>query len=321
MRANRSKSYIAGLIGSALLCLTLSGCETTPEETEEIAVVETVQEDIAEEEIDEEETEVASAYVCGESTEYSQTEFTCLPAGELRPILNRAAYSGPQHLDVWVPSMRFPLLEGPAFLNSQVYGYKDPSEYDPAQLGRDGQPMGLPDNGYHQCDSRNYSYPWEDTFCEYRGETSKTRTRICPSGYGHRGIDMRANVCGAQRGGQDHPTVVAATSGYITSIKPHYTRVISDDDMVFYYFHMREREHEFNDLIIANNQIRVERGEPLGKVGRIDYSGGPGTTYHLHFEMETVPARPDDDVPHPLTHIPPYMTLLDAYERLQVGTD
>lgn len=332
-----------GLTVSVLALVACTGTntsETTPidsnevTESEDVVVDDTVTEDeddtVEDDADDTDETDPVDdidddleplpiSLTCGPFESYSTTEFSCLPVGEIRPVLNEPPRSGALFTNVWYPNMRFPLQNGPAYLNSQVHGYKDPEEYNTNQLARSGLPMGLPDNGYHQCDSRNYSFPWEDNFCEKRSD----RTRICPSGSGHRGVDIRSANCGAMPNAPAAIKVVSASDGYIIEIHTHYTKAISTDgEMRFYYMHMEPGSRTFDemDLFAApNGRIQISRGQILGDVGRQAYSG-PTTTYHLHFEMETVVARQSDGVPYGYTHLPPYMTLVDSYERLLNGT-
>ena len=91
------------------------------------------------------------------------------PPGELVPG------SGDGRVDekVYEPGMRFPIKEGPAYPNSQVWGvggYKGPAG--------------------SQCDDKNYSYPWHDNYCETRSWDMP----LCPAGQGHQGVGGEVGV-------------------------------------------------------------------------------------------------------------------------------
>jgi hypothetical protein len=339
MRAKSHISKQSALFGGVCLAfLVLAACESPPSQTEvpedttseadtdttdDVDIVDTNTVIVS----DDDEDVIVTApdpYQCGPFTAYSQTEFACLPVGQVRQVHgDSTVYQGSQLTDVWFANMRFPLQRGPAYLNSQVYGYRDSDAFNPNQIARSGSPLGAPQAGlfYNQCDTRNFSFPWEDNFCEKRDYG----TRMCPSGEGHRGVDIRGATCGSdvERLGGEHIKVVAATSGYITSIDRHRTRAVSEDgSMIFYYYHMNpaagKRTYDTLDLIAENNRIRIERGDVLGEIGRVG-AGNTFTTYHLHFEMETVVARPSDGITSTHTHLPPYATLIDAYKRMDEG--
>ena len=97
-------------------------------------------------------------------------DFSYNPPGSLVPG------SGEGRVDekVYAPAMRFPIEEGPAFANSQVWG-----------IGGSEGPGGS------QCSEGNFSYPWSDNYCETRSWDMP----LCPSGIGHQGQDIRAATC------------------------------------------------------------------------------------------------------------------------------
>src|SRR5690554_6250979 len=97
-------------------------------------------------------------------------DFTYQPAGQLVA----GSGSGLADTTVFVPGMRFPIEQAPAYPNSQVWGHG-----------------GMNGPGGGQCDPANYFYPWWDNYCE-------TRTwdmPLCPGGQGHQGQDIRPATC------------------------------------------------------------------------------------------------------------------------------
>jgi murein DD-endopeptidase MepM/ murein hydrolase activator NlpD len=241
------------------------------------------------------------------------SEFSCMPPGQLLA----GTGIGVAKTEPALKGLRFPLKKGPAYLNSQVYRYQTESTYKPTNPGPDGSPMGPPNAGVAQCDSRNYSYPWQDNFCENRGGANKS----CAAGTGHAGVDIRGSVCA-----NDDPRnrVVSVASGRIVDIAPHYTKiVVPGETHYFNYMHMASRLHSAADLAAAGSGgIAVARGADLGNIGNLQRikDGQPVlTTRHLHFEIRA-PILVDGELvgPHPA---PPYSALVEAYQRLLSGVD
>ena len=181
---------------------------------------------------------------------------------------------------VWVPGMRFPIENAPAFANSQVFG-----------VGGSNGPAG---NG--QCDMRNYSFPWHDNFCENRSYT----TALCPSGTGHQGQDIRPATCR-----RSMYRAVAAEAGQITQIGTYTVYLTADSGRLYRYLHM-----DMNRLLVGVG-ARVTRGQPLGFVSN-DF-GMTSTTIHLHFEIKAAVTRNGIST---FTWVPPYSSLVAAYENL-----
>lgn len=208
----------------------------------------------------------------------------------------------------WTPyaaDMAFPVAPShPAFLNSQVYG-----------PGGGGYRGGGPNN---QCARANYSYPWRDNFCERRG--GKDRESLnCPARSIHQGVDIRGGSGGSRsstcaqmawgpRGGEDRPQtlvpVVAASDGFVEySQLPHkyLVQLITDDARVFSYMHLDRAS------LIHAPGTRVSKGETIGYLS--NYFGRSKTTHHLHFEiLQNIDGQG-------WSHVPPYMSLVRAYER------
>lgn len=172
--------------------------------------------------------------------------FSFNPPGMLTPGSGEGRYD--EH--VYAPGMLFPLEEGPAFLNSQVWG--------------NGGSQG-PGGG--QCDPENRQYPWWDNYCE-------TRTwdmPLCPAGTGHQGQDIRAGDCQ-----KEVHWVVAAEDGTITNVGTYSVYLTTEDGTRFDYLHMGNVQVALGD--------EIKRGQHLGMVS--NEFGGTPTTIHLHFNIK-----------------------------------
>ena len=209
--------------------------------------------------------------------------FTYDPPGGL------VAGSGKGRVDlkVYAPGIRFPIEQGPAFANSQVWGHGGNS--GPASTD--------------QCDAENFSYPWHDNYCETRAYSMP----LCPAGNGHQGQDIRAASC--KKG--VHATV-AAVDGTITSIGSYSVYLTAADGTRFDYLHMQ-------DVAVKVGQ-KVKRGDPMGKVS--NQFGGEATTVHLHFNIhQNVAGVGAVYVPTYLSLVQSYETLLDPTLNADAGTD
>ncbi len=172
-------------------------------------------------------------------------DFSYNPPGQL------VAGSGSGRADemVYAPGMRFPIEEGPAFANSQVWGH-----------GGSSGPGG------DQCDVENFSYPWWDNYCETRSWDMP----LCPAGVGHQGQDIRASSCE-----KNVHWVVAAESGTVTSIGSYSVYITAADGTRYDYLHM-------GSVQVAVGED-VQKGQHIGKVS--NEFGGTSTTVHLHFNL------------------------------------
>ncbi|MCS6798395.1 MAG: peptidoglycan DD-metalloendopeptidase family protein, partial [Myxococcota bacterium] len=131
-------------------------------------------------------------------------------------------------------------------------------------------------------------------YCERRSWTMP----LCPTGMGHQGQDIRPSTC---RAGV-HPAV-AVTDGTITHIGSYAVYLTAADGTRFDYLHMSGVRVEVGD--------RVRRGDVLGMVD--DEFGGTPTTVHLHFNIRQTVAGVGN------VYVPPYMSLVRAYEALLGG--
>lgn len=198
------------------------------------------------------------------------------PAGKLNPDRSGMGVSDPT---IYAPGIRFPLESRPAYLNSQVYGYGGYLGPKPSTSAEDTR----------------YKYPWYDNFCEKRSRV----TRMCPSGQGHQGVDIRA-----ANGMKRKYKVVAVESGKITRIGTYSVSLTGVSGTEYRYLH----------LWMADVKRRVflgkpvSRGEVIGLVSN-DFGKVP-TTVHLHFEVwKNLNGR--GSLP-----VPPYSSLVKAYAEL-----
>lgn len=201
------------------------------------------------------------------------------PSGQLQPNSGR----GDTDDTIYAPDMRFPIEKANAFANSQVYGHG-----------------GMSGPGGSECDHANYEYPWRDNFCEDRAQY---KTPLCPAGTGHQGQDIRPPSCAKSK-----YTAVAAEAGTITQIGKYTVYLSADSGRIFRYLHL-----DMTKLQVAVGQ-RVQRGDPIGLVS--NFFGDTTTTIHLHFEIRE-PVT--DGTATITTWVPPYASLVDAYQRLLAG--
>ena len=184
----------------------------------------------------------------------------------------------------YAPGMRFPIGAGQAYANSQVYNYG-------GYLGPAGG----------QCNAANYAYSWRDNFCETRGYG----TPMCPSGHGHQGQDIRPASCSDAA-----HQALATADGTITSIGSYSVRLMSDDGVRYTYLHLDKPS-----LLVAAGD-HVTRGQAIGVVS--NEFGDTATTIHLHFEIKMAV---DTGSGIQNTSVPPYLALVDSYQRLLEGEE
>jgi murein DD-endopeptidase MepM/ murein hydrolase activator NlpD len=192
---------------------------------------------------------------------------------------------------VHAPGIRFPIKSAPAYLQTQVFTF------------------GGGVAGGDQCDARNFAYPWRDNFCETR--TANRNTPFCPVNRVHQGQDIRVGTpqdCNALRrqplSARGLHEVVAVEDGVISSIGS-YTVKLRSNGRIYNYMHLN-----MNRLAVTAGQS-VREGDLIGFVSN-DFGGTP-TTIHLHFEIVQNTAE------HGWTHVSPYLSLVEAYERRQQG--
>jgi len=170
--------------------------------------------------------------------------FTHDPPGSLV----KGSGTGRVDMNVYAPDMLFPMKEGEAFANSQVWGHG----------GSNGPGS--------QCDKENFSYPWHDNYCETRDWDMP----LCPSGNGHQGQDVRSFDCKDKV----HP-VVAVADGTITNVGSYSVYLTTADGTRFDYLHMAN--------VAVKEGDHVTQGQQVGVVS--NQFGGEQTTIHLHFNI------------------------------------
>jgi hypothetical protein len=253
-----------------------------------------------------------------ERPETSSSDFTFRSPGDIIAGTGFKGKGGRPDYTVY-SKMRFPLLDAPAYANSQSFmNLGDCDSTGRVSMGTAGRVpayrcrIGGPTLLKDESAGGNYAYPWRDNFCEHRyfdvGE--------CPGGFGHQGQDIRPSSC-KQRfvGGGCEPyqhDVVAAREGMVlrsSGQMPVYLFVNAPDEHIrLRYLHMFPRQLDQEGVL--SGRI-LKEGEEFGKVGSF-FQHERATTYHLHFDMQ-VPTK------YGWVFVNPYMTLVAAYERLIGG--
>jgi murein DD-endopeptidase MepM/ murein hydrolase activator NlpD len=172
-------------------------------------------------------------------------------------------------------------------------GIRFPVSVKPAYLNSQVYGIGGhlgPQGGW--SDARNYAYPWRDNFCEKR----QYRTPMCPSGTGHQGVDIRP----ARPKNESGQFGVAAEPGRIAKIGSYSVTLAGDSGTQYNYLHLR-------NLKVSVGQ-RVTAGQVIGTISN-NFAGTP-TTVHLHFEIK------QNRNGQGWVHVPPYSSLIAAYERM-----
>ena len=192
---------------------------------------------------------------------------------------------------VHAPDIVFPIASAPTYLQSQVFTF--------------GGGVG----GGDQCDPRNYDYPWRDNFCETR--SANRGSPFCPAQKIHQGQDIRVGTpaqCNTMRStakaDRTLHEVVAVEDGVISNVGS-YSISLRAGGRIYKYLHlnMAKLKVKTGDTVTA--------GQSLGFVSN-DF-GGSATTFHLHFEIV------ENTADHGWAHVPPYLSLVKAYERRESG--
>jgi len=218
--------------------------------------------------------------------------FSFLPPGDLKPDTGRGSVDDTNY----IPGMRFPIEEAPAYANTQKFA------------------------GGGNCGMANFRYPWRDDYCERRPKKQTSST--CPAYSGvHQGQDIRAKTCE-----KDLHWAVAAVDGHVAFDNPQgpvsTLEIFSTSEhFKLRYLHMSDKDADrpkkLNDPVARGDQVGK-----VGKIARTDDCGGIYsdfcTTTHLHFEIFTA-VRATNGARTGWRRRPPYRTLVDAYERLLKG--
>ncbi|MEM6535543.1 MAG: M23 family metallopeptidase [Pseudomonadota bacterium] len=194
---------------------------------------------------------------------------------------------------LYAPDMVFPIKDAPAFPQSQVWRFGG----------------GMSTGG--QCDARNYEAPWQDNFCEAR--SSQKRATMCPETRVHQGQDIRV---GTRQGCIDMFNV--------RPNKPTLYKVVAVEDGIISYqggYYLQHKGTQtgniYNYIHLNMSALQVSVGDTVAAGQHIGYVsddfGGTPTTFHLHFEIKA-PIEGQG-----IMHVPPYMSLVRAYERRENG--
>ncbi|WP_458761073.1 M23 family peptidase [Afipia sp. TerB] len=245
-------------------------------------------------------------------------DFTYRRAGE---IIANTGYNGqPGHRDDTVyAQIRFPLADAPAYANSQSFlnwgdcyhtgriGWR-PVKGDEYRCKRNDKPL-----VFDESAKENYSYPWQDNFCE----TRDFEVGQCANGYGHQGQDIRPPSCLMKNDGADRClpgkfAAVAVRDGVIVrAAKQQAVHLVvnnRNEHIRFRYMHMNPVRLDEERVLHGR---RLTEGEPIGMIANFqDYPGG--TTAHLHFDVQVFTREG-------WLWVNPYVTLISAYERLIGG--
>ncbi len=245
-------------------------------------------------------------------------DFTYRPPGE---IIANSGYRGQGgHRDMTVHAqIRFPIEKAPAFANSQSFmNWGDcnltgrvsfrPAKGDEYRCKRNEKPL-----VFDESAKENYSYPWQDNFCE----TRDFEVGQCANGMGHQGQDIRPSSCtlrndGADRCIPDIFSTVAVRDGVVIRAPTQqaaYLLVNTRNEHVrFRYMHMNPERLDADGIVHGR---RVTEGERIGLVSNYQNRIG-GTTAHLHFDVQVFTRDG-------WLWVNPYVTLISAYERLIGG--
>jgi murein DD-endopeptidase MepM/ murein hydrolase activator NlpD len=197
--------------------------------------------------------------------------------------------TGSTEMAVLVPDMVFPIKDAPAVAQTQVYRY------------------GGGIKGGDQCDTRNFTAPWRDNYCETR--TTTNTTPWCAKTGVHLGQDIRVGTpegCKAERAtkaaDRTRYDVVAVEDGIISNVGSYSVTLRADSGgRIYRYLHLNMAK-----LKVATSQT-VKKGDVIGYVSN-DFGGTP-TTLHLHFEIKL------NTTANGWQYAPPYASLLEAYKR------
>jgi hypothetical protein len=245
-------------------------------------------------------------------------DFTYRPPGEL--IANSGYRRAGGQADRTVYSqIRFPIEEAPAFANSQSFM----NWGDCFLKGRSPRPQDKGDPYrcrlndkklvFYEGAAENYSYPWQDNFCE----TRDFQAGQCPGGFGHQGQDIRPASCILRTSQSDRcvpnlfGTVAVRDSVVVRTLKQQALLLLVNtrtEHVRFRYMHMSPDRLDADGMMHGR---RVLEGERVGVVSNYQGFQG-GTTTHLHFDLQVFTR--DGWI-----WVNPYATLIVSYERLIGG--
>lgn len=187
------------------------------------------------------------------------------------------------------PTMRFPVEDGPAFPNSQIFG-----------KGGGGYASGSwPAVPGSENDAENFVYPWRDNYCEVRYGYD---TELCPGGEAHLGQDIRPATCE-----NAVHWAVAPEDGHISHIGSISINVFgAETGYIYKFLHVQEP-------LPAGISIGapVTKGQRIARISDRLKANSRATTVHLHFEIWG--AAEINGVNTGVAALPPYSSLVESY--------
>jgi hypothetical protein len=242
-------------------------------------------------------------------------DFTYRPPGELIANSGYRRAGGQPDRTVYA-QIRFPIEQAPAYANSQSFmNWGDcylkgrfPRPHDKGDAYR----CRLNDKKlvFDESATENYSYPWQDNFCE----TRDFQAGQCPGGFGHQGQDIRPATCSLKNGEADRCVpdrygAVAVRDGVVIRTPKQQAMLLlvnsRTEHIRFRYMHMAPERLDTDGMVHGR---RVAEGERIGVVSNYQGFQG-GTTTHLHFDVQVFTR--DGWI-----WVNPYSTLIASYERL-----
>ncbi len=245
-------------------------------------------------------------------------EFTYHRPGD---IITNSGYRGQSGVaDHTVYSrIRFPIERAPAFANSQSFmNWGDcyltgrvswsSTKGDEYHCKRNDKPL-----VFDESAKANYSYPWQDNFCE----TRDFDVGQCPNGMGHQGQDIRPSSCQMRNAEADRclpdifPTVAVRDGILIRTPTQQAVYLLVNapgEHIRFRYIHMNPANLDADGVVHGR---KVTEGERIGLVSNFQGRVG-GTTSHLHFDTQVFTRDG-------WLWVNPYTTLISSYERLIGG--
>lgn len=246
------------------------------------------------------------------------SDFTYRRPGD---IITNSGYRGQNGVtDYTVYSrIRFPIERAPAFANSQSFmNWGDcyrtgrvswsSAKGDEYHCKRNDKPL-----VFDESARENYSYPWQDNFCE----TRDFDVGQCANGMGHQGQDIRPSSCQMRNAEADRclpdifPTVAARDGVLIRTPTQQAVYLLVNapgEHIRFRYIHMNPANLDTDGVVHGR---RVKEGERIGVVSNYQDRVG-GTTSHLHFDTQVFTRDG-------WLWVNPYTTLVSSYERLIGG--
>jgi len=217
------------------------------------------------------------------------------PPGDLLPGSSTTHGStGVTDTSVVSPFMRFPFEEGPAFLNSQIFGQ-----------GGGGYGGGeWPGPGGSENDAANFDYAWRDNFCEARTNPAKHSNELCDGGLGHNGQDIRPATCE-----NAVHWIVAPEDGHISWVGSISVNVFgADSGYIYKNLHVQKPLPDWVEV-----GAPVTKGQRIARASDLLSASSRATTVHLHFEVH---GSAEIDGAMRTGPLPPYSSLVEAYMDL-----